>query len=473
MTEMQINKPSMIMRLIKLKAIWLPFLFFCTALTAQQKTKNNLPIGVFDSGTGGLTVLEAMLTLDAFNNITGKPGADGMLDFDKEYFQYLADQANMPYGNYAAENKTKLLQEHVVKNMDFLLKNRYDITRISTVEAPKQSVKMLVLACNTATAFALEEVKQFVQDNGTKAPVVGVINAGVKAALAYQSTHEKGAIGVFATAGTVASDGYPKSIRSLAASMQMAAPVIVSQGGFGLADAIDRDYSFYVDTASAHRKDYKGPSVNNTKYKIDTALLNVYKFNKENNKLLCEYDDKGKCLDIQLNDPENYVRYHLVSLIEKMRSQGITTPMNTLILGCTHYPFMRDTIRNVLNELYNMKFNGQYAYRSVLAKHVELIDPAVETAKEAYIEMRKLALGNATGKQPNKFFITVPNKSLKEVQLQPDGWFTYEYKYGRNEGANKPFVLFTPFDDKNISEATYQRLKAALPAVYKAVQLAK
>ncbi len=462
------------MRLLKLPVICLSFLAICSVLAAQEKTKNNLPIGVFDSGTGGLTVLEAMLTLDAFNNITGKPGADGMLDFDKEYFQYLADQANMPYGNYAAENKTKLLQEHVVKNMDFLLKNRYDINWMQQASPKeKQSVKMLVLACNTATAFALDEVKQFVKINGTNAPVVGVINAGVKAALAYQSTHEKGAIGVFATAGTVASDGYPKSIRLLAASMQMAAPVIVSQGGFGLADAIDRDYSFYVDTASAHRKDYKGPSVNNTKYKIDTALLNVYKFNKENNKLLCEYDDKGKCLDIQLNDPENYVRYHLVSLIEKMRSQGITTPMNTLILGCTHYPFMRDTIRNVLNELYNMKFNGQYAYRSVLAKHVELIDPAVETAKEAYIEMRKLALGNTQSKQPNKFFITVPNKSLKEVQLQPDGWFTYEYKYGRNEGANKPFVLFTPFDDKNISEATYQRLKAALPAVYKAVQLAK
>lgn len=440
------------------------------SLFAQNNQKNSLPIGVFDSGTGGLTVLEAMLTLDAFNNITGKPGADGKPDFDKEYFQYLADQANMPYGNYAAENKTKLLKEHVVKNMDFLLKQQYDLTRTNTAAAAKQSVKMLVLACNTATAFALDEVKQFVQENGTKTPVVGVINAGVKAALAYQSNHEKGAIGVFATAGTVASDGYPKTIRAMAASMKMAAPVIVSQGGFGLADAIDRDYSFYVDTASAYRKDYKGPSVNNLKYKIDTALLNVYKFNKENNKLLCEYDDKGKCLDIQLNDPENYVRYHLVSLFEKMRAEGITTPMNTLILGCTHYPFMRDTIRNVLNELYNMKFNGEYAYRSVLAKHVELIDPAVETAKEAYIEMRKLALDNTLSKQPNKFFITVPNKSLKEVQLQADGWFTYEYKYGRNEGANKPFVLFTPFDDKNISEATYQRLKAALPAVYKAVK---
>ena len=73
-----------------------------------QAIKNNkkaLPIGVFDSGTGGLTVLEAILALDAFNNETGKPGTDGKPDFSKEYFQYLADQANMPYGNYAAENK--------------------------------------------------------------------------------------------------------------------------------------------------------------------------------------------------------------------------------------------------------------------------------------------------------------------------------------------------------------------------------
>jgi hypothetical protein len=83
--------------------------------------KKALPIGVFDSGTGGLTVLEALLTLDAFNNETGKPGSDGKLDFSKEYFQYLADQANMPYGNYAAANKTDLLKEHIQKNMQFFL----------------------------------------------------------------------------------------------------------------------------------------------------------------------------------------------------------------------------------------------------------------------------------------------------------------------------------------------------------------
>ena len=456
------------LRFLKTGSILAAFsLIFHSASTAQNKS--GWPIGVFDSGTGGLTVLEAMLTLDAFNNETGQPGADGKPDFDREYFQYLADQANMPYGNYAAENKTKLLQEHVIKNMDFLMKQQYE--HQVNGQQQKQGVKMLVLACNTATAFALPEVKAFVQSSGADLPVVGVINAGVKAALAYQQKNNRGAIGVFATAGTVASDGYPRTIREMAARLGMPEPVIVSQGGYGLADAIDRDYSFFDAEAKGYRKDYKGPSLSSQQYRIDTALLNIYRFNAENNKLLCEYDDKGKCLDIQLNDPENYVRYHLVSLLEKMRATGIKTPMNTLILGCTHYPFMRDTIRSVLKELYNLKLRGEFVYRSVLAEYVELVDPAVETAKEAYLEMRKLVLMNAGGKQDNRFFITVPNKQLSEVQLQPDGWFTYAYKYGRKEGANKNYVLFTPFDRQNISAATYERLRAVLPAVYSHIKL--
>jgi glutamate racemase len=317
----------------------------------------------------------------------------------------------------------------------------------------------------------LPEVKAFVQSAGAAVPVVGVINAGVKAALAYQATHTRGAIGVFATAGTVASDGYPRTIREMAVRLGMAEPVIVSQGGFGLADAIDRDYSFFDADAKGYRKDYKGPSVSSSQYRIDTALLNIYRFNAENNKLLCEYDDKGKCLDIQLNDPENYVRYHLVSLLEKMRATGIQTPMNTLILGCTHYPFMRDTIRHVLKELYNLQLRGEYVYRAVLAAYVELVDPAVETAKEAYLEMRNQAMMNAGQKSENRFFITVPNKQLSEAELQPDGWFTYAYKYGRKEGANKNYVLFTPFDKQNISAATYDRLRAALPAVYSHINI--
>jgi hypothetical protein len=247
----------------------------------------------------------------------------------------------------------------------------------------------------------------------------------------------------------------------------------VSQGGFGLADAIDRDYSFFSENANGYRNDYKGPSLKNKQYTIDTTLLSIYNFNKSSNKLLCEFDDKGNCLDIQLNDPENYVRYHLVSLLEKMKQEHYTIPLNTLILGCTHYPFMRDTIRHVLNELYDLKFGGQYLYRSVLAPTVELIDPSVETAKEAYIEMRKLNLINTEEKRKNNFFITVPNNNLKEAKLQDDGWFTYEYKYGRTAGQQKKYVNFVPFDQKNISTATYDRIKAALPNVYQQIILSK
>ena len=85
--------------------------------------------------------------------------------------------------------------------------------------------------------------------------------------------------------------------------------------------------------------------------------------------------------------------------------------------------------------------------------------------------MRENNLMNTASKQEDKFFITIPNVALHEVQLQPDGWFTYQYKYGRTAGANKNYVQFVPFDKKNISEATYNRFKLVLPHVYK--QIAK
>jgi hypothetical protein len=65
---------------------------------------------------------------------------------------------------------------------------------------------------------------------------------------------------------------------------------------------------------------------------------------------------------------------------------------------------MRDTIRHVLNELYNLNVKSEYAYRFVLSSYVELVDPAVEIAKEAYIEMRKLSLSNLEKKGQNNFF---------------------------------------------------------------------
>jgi glutamate racemase len=443
------------------------FIFSNPAFTQQQSNKQ-LPIGVFDSGTGGLTILQAMLTLDAFNNKTGMPGSDGIPDFSNEAFQYLADQANMPYGNYAAVNKTILLKEHILKNMQFFLQNQYETHNKDQWQPhSKPMVKMVVIACNTATAYAISDIKDFVAAKQQQIPVIGVIDAGVKAALEYHTKYTNGAIGVFATAGTVASDGYPKAIRALAAKAGIQQPVIVSQGGAGLAESIDRDFSYFSDTVTAMRSTYKGPAVNNTQYPIDTLLMNVYRFNKAGNKIICEFDSTGRCLDIQLNDPSNYVRYHLVSLLEKMKRENYSLPLNTLILGCTHYPYLKDTIQSVLKELYNYQSGNEFVYRKYLAAHVELVDPGVETAKEAYIALRKQQM-NLLKPNPikNDFFISVPNTSLNEVELQPDGWFTYAYKYGRTENANKEYVKYVPFDTTNIVPATYSRFKQALPDVY-------
>lgn len=449
--------------------------FFCLFIVGNLGVcfaQNNLPIGVFDSGTGGLTVLEAILQLDAFNNKTGLPGADGIKDFDKEFFQYLADQANMPYGNYAAANKTAFLKEQVVKNLQFLLQQNFSVysnQQFTNSSTTKPTVKMMVVACNTATAYALDDLQNFVQTLPKPIPVIGVINAGAKAALLHQQTY-KGSFGVFATVGTVASNGYPKALQAMAKQKGMDTLSIISQGGLGLAESIDRDLDFYSDTAYAIRSNYRGPSLNNSQFKIDTSLLNTYNFNKEQNKLLCEYDG-DQCLNMQLNDPENYTRYHLVSLLQKMKQQSNVLPLNTLILGCTHYPYMKAVIKKVLNELYHHQTNTIYTYRSVLSEKVELIDPAIETAKEAYVALRNLGLENQDASQmTSSFFICVPNTQLKEIELQSDGWFTYNYKYGRKEGEHKPYVQTIPFDTRFIAPATYGRFKATLPAVYKLLQ---
>ena len=167
----------------------------------------------------------------------------------------------------------------------------------------------------------------------------------------------------------------------------------------------------------------------------------------------------------------------MVSLLEKMKSERYQIPLNTLILGCTHYPYLRDTIASVLRELYQVKEKGQYRYRTVLASHVELIDPAVETAKEAYQKLRALqpsSVADLPGRNPiaDNFFIAVPNTELKEIEQQADGWFTYQYKYGRKAGENKEYVRFVPFDQVNISRATYQRFSLALPLTYERIQKA-
>ncbi|HZK60487.1 MAG TPA: hypothetical protein VFC41_00335, partial [Anaerovoracaceae bacterium] len=77
--------------------------YYYVDLKAGSNVTADLPIGMFDSGTGGLTVLRALIDFDSYDNSNKKSlkGGDGKNDFINEQFIYFGDQANMPYGNYS------------------------------------------------------------------------------------------------------------------------------------------------------------------------------------------------------------------------------------------------------------------------------------------------------------------------------------------------------------------------------------
>jgi len=433
----------------------------------------SLPIGVFDSGTGGLTVLEAILQSDSFNNSTHQPGSDSIADFERENFIYLADQANMPYGNYFSEGKSDLLVEHVIKDATFLMSDKYYPDEDAEHYASdKEPVKTIVIACNTATAYGGLYLKSFIEESAFNVKVLGVIDAGSRGALEHFGKDEGGTIGVLATVGTVASEGYYNSISRLINELEYKGDInVISWGGHGIAEAVDEEPDFIDRAISSPRGDYKGPSLNDSRFRIDTGLLSVYGFDFSGNKMLCDSDDPFICTEMQINDAENYMRYHIVSLLELIRSGPGSPPLKTLILGCTHYPYLTAEIRKILSELYEIKKDGAYLYRDYMAEEVILVDPSVNLAKELYEVLTETSLLNSqpVDSAEHEFYISVPNIHNPAVKTDENRRFTYEYKYGRNAGDVQEYVKVVPFSAKNIPAETLNRLSEVTPASFKAI----
>lgn len=441
-----------------------PKSFYYVDFAHYPKADRSLPVGVFDSGTGGLTVLNAMLNYDEHDNASGKAGADGVPDLQKEDLIYLADQANMPYGNYAAANKTDLLVEHVLKAAQFLLGSRYYAAGPAAVEG-KKPVKAIVVACNTATAYAKTEIEDLLQRGGSDLKVIGVIDAGCRGALSALQPDEDGTIAVFATAGTVASGGYERSLRKLRAEQKCTGKVtIYSQGGTGVAEAVDEDSAFVQHDAKAPRSEYRGPG----KSDMAAALMPAYNFDRSGNGVL----EDAECSCLQLNSSTNYVRYHLVNLLEQMRKDPQAQPLKALILGCTHYPYLRSEIAATLARLRNYQQGGAYPYRRLIAEQVTLVDPALNTARELYDHLQSAGLANSMGSWANtEFYITVPARSTEARFLENNGSrFTYDYKYARSAGANQQYVEVVPFSRRNIPAEVAARLQAQVPKVYELMQ---
>jgi glutamate racemase len=219
------------------------------------------PIGVFDSGLGGLTVAHAI-----------------MHQLPAESLIYFGDTARVPYGPKSPDTVRRYSREISA----FLL---------------EQGVKAIVVACNTATAHALPTLRDELE-----VPVIGVVEPGARAAVRATRT---GHIGVIGTAGTIRSEAYVRAIRA------------------------------------------ENPDVRVTALACPLFVPIV---------------EEGWT---------NHEATHLIA--EEYLAPFVKDPIDTLVLGCTHYPLLKSVIGEVIG------------------RSVRLIDSAEETALDA----RRMLAANA------------------------------------------------------------------------------
>ena len=156
----------------------------------------NLPIGIFDSGVGGLTVYRALHAR-----------------MPAERYVYLGDTARVPYGTKSLST----VEHYAIENARFL---------------EERGIKLLVVACNTASALALPAIRRSVG-----VPVVGMIGPGARAAVREGGT--SGRVGIIATESTVKSGAYSEAIRRLAPGAEVferACPLFVALAEEGWAE---------------------------------------------------------------------------------------------------------------------------------------------------------------------------------------------------------------------------------------------
>lgn len=245
-----------------------------------EYNRSTAPIGVFDSGVGGLTVAREI-----------------MRNLPNEHIVYFGDTARVPYGS---------------KSKDTIIRYSRQIIRFLKT----QNVKAIVIACNTATALALDTVeKEF------DIPIIGVIRSGAR--VAVDTTVNK-RVGVIGTESTINSHMYHKLIQEL-----------------------DPDVTVYGKACP----------------------------------LFCPLVEEG-----WLKDPvtEEVAKRYLDELLQQ--------DIDSLILGCTHYPLLRSLLRGIVGD------------------QVNLVNPAYETAKELerlLIDRNLVNPGTkAPVKEPYRFFVS-------------------------------------------------------------------
>ncbi len=214
---------------------------------------NSRPIGVFDSGIGGLTVVRALTQHLPHENIV-----------------YFGDTARVPYG----PKSSQVVREYAAQDTDVLLEH---------------GVKMIVIACNTVSAVALDVVQK-----KAKVPVVGVIIPGAEAAA--KATIKK-RVGIIGTIGTVNSNAYVNALRQFDPAIQ----------------AFSQACPLFVPLAEEGWTDHKATELIAKEYLFPLTLEKI----------------------------------------------------DTLILGCTHYPLLKDVISRVLHQSVTLIDSGEATAETV------------------------------------------------------------------------------------------------------------
>jgi glutamate racemase len=255
------------------------------------------PIGVFDSGIGGLSVVHSLTRELPFENIV-----------------YFGDTARVPYG----PKSPQVVREYALQDTDVLLQH---------------DVKAVVIACNTVSAVALDVVQK-----RARVPVIGVILPG--AAAAVRAT-KKQRVGIIGTVGTINSKAYTNAIRQINSSVKV----------FG------QPCPLFVPLAEEGWTDHKATELIAKEYLFPLTLEKI----------------------------------------------------DTLVLGCTHYPLLRDVIDRILHHAVTLIDSGEAtaaAVKELLAQH-DLLNPSsmkprlqffVSDIPHRFTEVGERFLGQRLGK---------------------------------------------------------------------------
>jgi glutamate racemase len=448
---------------------------FSVDLKAWSDDSSDLPIGVFDSGIGGLTVQEAIYALDAFDNNNYSPRSDGKKDFANERFIYFGDQANMPYGNYPAVKRQTYLKELILKDAAFLLGRRYwNSADDREPKFDKPPVKAIVIACNTATAWGLDEIRQVVDAWKVPVFVIGVVEAGARGLMeSIETSTEKRTVAVLATVGTCSSNAYPKAIGRSAGLAGKRVPDAVQQGSVGLAAAIEGDPAFVVssDAANVNSTVYNGPSLDHKTATINPELLDFYGFDPAGLQ-----GELSSPKSLRLNSVENYIRYDVATLVNAHQKSGQTTAIDTVVLGCTHFPLVRQEILDSFARLRAYEKNGERPFANLIAEKIDVVDPAELTAKELFRELARRKMFRKTSGESDspesaeardQFYISIANPKSAGIVLSADESLDSEYKYGRSPGRLEiEDTICVPMTQNRLPSTSLNLIRTKLPHVW-------